>query len=65
MGDYYFTLFRTFHVNEEIIPSDTEMIMFEFLDKTRKRACIGLYKLPSQNENYFHNILSEVLSKQT
>ena len=52
-------------INEEIIPSDTEMIMFEFLDKTRKRACIGLYKLPSQSENYFHNILSEVLSKQT
>ena len=41
------------------------MIMFEFLVKTRKWLCIGLYKSPSQNENYFLDILSKVLSKQT
>ena len=39
--------------------------MFEFLVKTRKWLCIGLYKSPSQNENYFLDILSKVLSKQT
>ena len=53
------------HINGEIIPSDIEMIMFEFLVKTRKWLCIGLYKSPSQNENYFLDILSKVLSKQT
>ena len=41
------------------------MIMFEFLVKTRKWLCIGLYKSPSQNENYFLDILSKVLGKQT
>ena len=41
------------------------MIMFEFLVKTRKWLCIGLYKSPSQNENYFLHILSKVLNKQT
>ena len=41
------------------------MIMFEFLVKTRKWLCIGPYKSPSQNENYFFDILSKVLSKQT
>ena len=41
------------------------MIMFEFLVKTRKWLCIGLYKLPSQNENYFLDILSKDLRKQT
>ena len=52
-------------INDQIIPSDIEMIMFEFLVKTRKWLCIGLYKSPSQNENYFLDILSKVLSKQT
>ena len=52
-------------INDEIIPSDIEMIMFEFLVKTRKWLCIGLYKSPSQNENYFLDILSKVLGKQT
>ena len=51
-------------VNDQIIPSDIEMIMFEFLVRTRKWLCIGLYKSPSQNENYFLDILSKVLSKQ-
>ena len=39
------------------------MIMFEFLVKTRKWLCIGLYKSPSQSENYFLDILSKFLSK--
>ena len=39
------------HINGEIIPSDIEMIMFEFLVKTRKWLCIDLYKSPPQNEN--------------
>ena len=41
------------------------MIMFEFLVKTRKWLHVGFYKSPSQNENYFFDILSKVLSKQT
>ena len=52
-------------MNDQIIPSDIEMIMFEFLMKTRKWLCIGLYKSPSQNENYFFDILSKVLTTQT
>ena len=51
-------------LNDKIIPSDIEMIMFEFLVKTRKWLCIGLYKSPSQNENYFLDVLSKVLSKR-
>ena len=31
-------------INDEIIPSYIEMIKFEFLVKTRKWLCIGLYK---------------------
>ena len=52
-------------INDEIIPSDIEMIMFEFLVKTRKWLCIGLYKSPSQNENSFLDIFSKVLIKHT
>ena len=52
-------------INDEIIPSDIEMIMLEFLVKTQKWLCIGLYKSPSQNESYFLEILSKVLSRQT
>ena len=52
-------------INDQIIPSDIEMIMSEFLLKTQKWLCIGLHKSPSQNENYFLEILSKVLSKQT
>ena len=51
-------------INDEIIPSDIEMITFEVLVKTRKWLCIGLYKSPSQNENYFLDILSKVLTIQ-
>ena len=46
------------------IESDIEVIMFDFLVKIQKWLCIGLYKSPSQNENYFLDILSKVLSKQ-
>ena len=35
------------------------------LIKTRRCLCIVLYKWPSQNEKYFLDILSKVLSKQT
>ena len=52
-------------INDEIIAIDIEMIMFEFFVKTTKWLCIGLYKSPSQNKNYFLDILSKVLSKQT
>ena len=52
-------------MNDQIIPGDIEMIMFEFLVKTRRWFCIGLYKLPSQNDNYFLDILCKDLSKQT
>ena len=47
-------------INDQIIPSDIEMIMFEFLVKTREWLCIGLYKSPSQNESYFLDILPKV-----
>ena len=36
-----------------------------WLIKTRRCLCIVIYKWPSQNENYFLDILSKVLSKQT
>ena len=47
------------------ISSDIEMIMFEFLVKTQKWLWTGNYKSPSQNENYFLDITSKALSKQT
>ena len=50
-------------INDEIIPNYIEMIMFEFMVKARKWLCIGLYKPPSQNENYFLEILSNVNMK--
>ena len=41
------------------------MIRFEFLFKTQKSLCIGLYKPRYQNENHFFlDILSKLLSKQ-
>ena len=40
------------------------MFMCEFLVKTRKWLCIGLYKSPSQSEDYFLDVLCKVLSKQ-
>ena len=47
-------------INDEIIPSDIQMTMIDFLVKTRKWLCIGFYKPPSQNENYLVDILSKV-----
>ena len=67
-GDYYFYINENIPcklINDEIIPGDIEMIILEFLVTTRKWLCIGLYKSPSQNENYFLDILSKVLSKKT
>ena len=49
-------------INDEII--NIEMIMSEFLVKTRKWLCIGLYKSPSQNKIFFLDIFSKVLNKQ-
>ena len=40
-------------INDQIIPSDIEMIMFEFLVKTRKWLCIGLYKSLSKTKTIF------------
>ena len=47
-------------INDEITPIDLEIIKFEFLVKTRKWLCIGLYKSSSQNENYFLDIQSKL-----
>ena len=52
-------------INDEIVPIDFEIIMFEFLVKTQKWLCTGLYKPLFWNENYFFDILSKVLTKQT
>ena len=45
------------------IPNDCEIILIEFLIRTRKWLCIGLYKLPSQNDKYFLDNLSLILNK--
>ena len=51
-------------INDQKIPRDIKMIIFEFLVKTRKWLCTGLYKSPSQHENYSFDILSKFLRKQ-
>ena len=33
-------------VNDEDIPNDTELILFDFLVKTQKCLCVGIYKPP-------------------
>ena len=43
-------------VNVEGIEKDYEIIWIEIYIKSCKRLCIGLYKPPSQNENYFLRI---------
>ena len=43
-------------VNVEGIEKDYEIIWIEISIKTCKRLCIGLYKPPSQKENYFLRI---------
>ena len=52
-------------VDVEFSEEDCEMILIEFSIKTRKWLCIGLYKPPSQNENYFLNNLSLVMNRLT
>ena len=42
--------------NVEGIEKDYEIIWIEISIKTCKRLCIGLYKPPSQKENYFLRI---------
>ena len=51
-----------FYVNEQIhskvlslesIPMDIELILLEFTVKNGRWLCIGIYRLPSQNEKYF------------
>ena len=63
-----------FYINEQIpskvltlesIPMDIELIMFDFTMTNRKWLCIGLYKPPSQNENYFPDHLSKALGQLT
>ena len=63
---YYSVLMKTFHcklINDEDIPNDIEMILFEFLVNTRKGLCIGIYKPLFQNKNYIPDIISKILSK--
>ena len=52
-------------INGKDIRKVIEMILFEFLVKTRKWLCVSIYKPPSQNENYFLDIFLRVLSKVT
>ena len=52
-------------VNVESLEEDCEVILIEFFIKTRKWLCIGLYKPPSQNENYFLQNLSLVMNRLT
>ena len=40
-------------ISVEGVPANCEIILIEFSIKTRKRLCIGLYKLPSQMINIF------------
>ena len=50
-------------VNIEGVTDDCEIILNEFSMKTRKWLCIGLYKPPSQNHNFFLDNLSLILKK--
>ena len=52
-------------VSAEGILDDCEIILIEFSIETRKWLCIGLYKLPSQNDKYFLDNLSLILNKLT
>ena len=44
------------YMRNEYIRNGIEMILFEFLVRTRKWFCVGIYKPRSQNENYFLDI---------
>ena len=45
------------------MPNDIEMVLFDLLVKKQKWLCVGIYKQPSQIENYFLDTFSKVLSK--
>ena len=52
-------------VNVEGIENVCEIILIEFSIETRKWLCIGLYKPPSKNENYFLDNFSLVINRLT
>ena len=61
-----------FYINEQIpskvltfesIPRDIKIILLDFTAKNWKWLCIGLHKLPSQNEKYFLDHLSNTLGQ--
>ena len=52
-------------VNVEGIEKDCQIVLIEFSIKTRKWLCIGIYKPPLQNENYFLDNLSLIINKLT
>ena len=63
-----------FYVNEQIpskvlslesILMDIELFLLEFTFKYRRLLCIGIYRLPSQNEKYFIDHLSKTLGQLT
>ena len=63
-----------FYVNEQIpskvlvlesIPIDIKLLLLEFTVKNRRWLCIGIYRLPSQNEKHFFDNLSKTLGKLT
>ena len=63
-----------FYINEKIpcktvsfegLPDDCEVTLIELSIKSRKWLCNDLYKLPSQNENYFLENLSLALTKMS
>ena len=61
-----------FYVNEQIlckvlslesILMDTELILLEFTVKNQRWPCVGIYRLPSQNEKYFIEHLLKALGQ--
>ena len=51
-----FKIIKDEYMRNEYIRNGIEMILFEFLVRTRKWFCVGIYKPWSQNENYFLDI---------
>ena len=50
-------------VSLESIPIDIELIPLEFTIKNQRWLCKGIYRPPSQNENYFIDLLSKWLGR--
>ena len=50
-------------VNVKGLPYDSEVTLIELPIKSKKWFCIGLYKPPEQNEMYFLENISLVLTK--